>query len=76
MAGLGLVILPSFLVAGAVAAGELEPPLRDHPLTEAGVHAVSPSERPALRRVRALVEHLARSFGPEPSWEAPFDARP
>lgn len=76
VAGLGLVILPNFLVAGAVTSGELEPVLRDHPLTEGGVYAVSPAGRPTLRRVRALIEHLARTFGRERSWEAAFEAQP
>lgn len=66
--GLGLVILPDFLIAQAVSMGELEPLLADHPLAEAGLYAIPAPGRPKLRRVRALIEHLAKTFGPEPPW--------
>jgi DNA-binding transcriptional LysR family regulator len=68
IAGAGLVILPSFLVAAAVDRGELEPILLDHALRETALYAVAPPGRPQLRRVRELIEHLARAFGPEPNW--------
>lgn len=68
VAGLGLVILPDFLVAQAVAAGKLEIVLATCPLVQAGLHAVPAPGRPKLRRVRALVEHLMQSFGPNPPW--------
>ncbi|CAA9523653.1 MAG: Transcriptional regulator, LysR family [uncultured Sphingomonas sp.] len=64
IAGLGLLILPDFLVAASVKGGRLEPLLPSHPLASAAIYAVSPPGRPILRRVRALVEHLATAFGP------------
>lgn len=68
IAGLGLAILPDFLVGAAVTAGELEPLLAGYPLAQAGLHAIPAPGRPKLRRVRALVDHLAQVFGPEPPW--------
>lgn len=66
--GLGLVILPDFLVRDAVDAGELEILFADRPFAEAGLYAVPVAGRPKLRRVRALSDHLAAAFGPQPPW--------
>jgi DNA-binding transcriptional LysR family regulator len=67
--GLGVCILPSFIAAPAIRSGALEPILRDYPLAEGGVHVVMPPGRATTARVRALVDFLARRFGPEPSWD-------
>jgi DNA-binding transcriptional LysR family regulator len=67
--GLGVCILPSFIAAPAIQSGALEPILRDYPLGEGGVHVVMPPGRATTARVRALVDFLARRFGPEPSWD-------
>lgn len=68
IAGLGLVILPDFIVAKAVEAGDLEPVFVERPLAEAGLYAVPAPGRPKLRRVRALIDHLSSVFGPQPPW--------
>lgn len=68
-AGLGVVILPTFIAAPAIAAGQLEVLLPDYPLAESGLHVVMPPGRAATARVRALVDFLARRFGPEPAWD-------
>lgn len=68
-AGLGLVILPSFIASPAIERGELVAVLTDFPLEEGGLYAVMPPGRAATARVRALVDHLAARFGPEPSWD-------
>lgn len=68
-AGLGICVLPSFIAAPALEAGEIEPLLRDFPLEEGGLHLVMPPGRATTARVRALVEFLAARFGPEPSWD-------
>lgn len=68
-AGLGLVILPSFIAAPAIEDGSLEVVLADFPLEEGSLYAVMPPGRAATARVRALVEHLTVRFGPEPSWD-------
>lgn len=69
VAGLGICILPSFIASPAIASGEVEVLLRDHPLEESGLYAVMPPGRAATARVRALVDFLAARFGPEPSWD-------
>lgn len=69
IAGLGIVVMPSFIVSDAIQSGELEVILRDYPLEEIGLHAVMPPGRSTTARVRALVDFLAERFGPEPDWD-------
>lgn len=68
-AGLGIVILPTFIAAPAIEKGALEVLLRDHPLEESGLHVVMPPGRAATARIRALVDFLALRFGPDPLWD-------
>ena len=68
-AGLGIVILPSFIASHAIQAGELEVLLRDFPLEEVGLHLVMPPGRASTARIRALIDFLSQRFGPEPSWD-------
>jgi DNA-binding transcriptional LysR family regulator len=68
-AGLGIVILPSFIASGAIQSGGLEVILRDFPLEEVGLYLVMPPGRAATARMRALIDFLATRFGPEPSWD-------
>jgi len=68
-AGLGLCLLPSFIAAPGIESGRLEPVLRDYELAHGALHAVMPPGRAATARVRALVDFLAKRFGPEPSWD-------
>lgn len=68
-AGLGLVILPSFIASPAIEDGTLRVIMPGFPLEEVGLHALMPPGRAATARVRALVDHLAARFGPEPSWD-------
>lgn len=68
-AGLGVVILPTFIASGAINSGKLEVILPEYPLPESGLHVVMPPGRATTARVRALVEFLAERFGPEPDWD-------
>jgi DNA-binding transcriptional LysR family regulator len=68
-AGLGIVILPSFIASGAIKSGDLEVLLRDFPLEQVGLHLVMPPGRAATARIRALIDFLSQRFGPEPSWD-------
>jgi DNA-binding transcriptional LysR family regulator len=73
-AGLGICMLPSFIAAPAIEAGQLEVLLRDFPLEEGALHAVMPPGRATTARVRALVDFLGSRFGPEPSWDPCWEA--
>jgi DNA-binding transcriptional LysR family regulator len=68
-AGMGVVILPTFIASPAIATGALEILLPDFPIEEGGLHAVMPAGRGTTARLRALVDFLASRFGPEPSWD-------
>ena len=68
-AGLGIVVLPTFIASPAIRAGKLEPILTDYPLEDSGLHVVMPPGRATTARVRALVDFLAARFGPEPDWD-------
>lgn len=74
-AGMGLVVLPSFIAAPAIGDGSLRALLPDHAMEEAGLYALMPPGRAATARVRALVDALAARFGPEPSWDPCWGAR-
>lgn len=69
IAGLGIVILPTFIASPAIGSGKLEVILRDHPLEDSGLHLVMPPGRAATARMRALIDFLAARFGPEPDWD-------
>ena len=75
VAGLGVVILPTFIASSAIASGELEVLLSDYPLEESGLYAVMPPGRATTARVRALVDFLADRFGPEPDWDPCWEGR-
>lgn len=68
-AGLGLVVLPSFIAAPTIESGALVTLLPDYPLEETGLYALMPPGRATTARVRALVDFLVARFGPEPSWD-------
>lgn len=68
-AGLGVVILPTFIASEAIRDERLEVLLEEYPLEESGLHVVMPPGRATTARVRALVDFLARRFGPEPEWD-------
>ena len=72
IAGLGIVILPTFIVADALADGRLVRVLPDHLLDEAAVHAIYPHNRHLSAKVRAFVSLLVDRFTPDPPWDRPI----
>ena len=70
IAGLGLALLPTFILSGAVADGQLlvlelgaeaETDLIYAPVTEGRHHSA---------KVRTLINHLQAAFGDPPYWKA------
>jgi DNA-binding transcriptional LysR family regulator len=57
--GLGVALLPEFVCAPAIAAGELEVVLPEWSVPQGIMHFVYPSRRGMLPGVRALVDFLA-----------------
>ena len=80
IAGAGIVLLPTFIVHEAVRRGQLEIVLADRMREPLGMYAVHSSSRNAPARLRAFIDFLVASFGPEPFWDrgivATADARP
>ena len=69
IAGAGIVLLPTFYVGEELRAGTLKPILCKFKPQEIAIHAVYPERRNLMPKVRAFVDHLAATFGPEPPWE-------
>ena len=67
--GLGLALLPSFIVGRSLHRGELVRVLEPYTSWEAGVYAVYPHSRHLSTKVRAFVDHLVDAFSPEAPWE-------
>jgi DNA-binding transcriptional LysR family regulator len=72
--GLGIVVLPQFMVAADVAEGRLELAVEGHRRAEIGIYAVFASKRNLPARTKALLDHLSRDFS-APEWKAPPQRR-
>jgi DNA-binding transcriptional LysR family regulator len=69
IAGLGLVVLPRFIVAGALARGELIDALPTmRPLADT-IYAIYPHTRHVARKLRTVIDHLVSALAGEPPWE-------
>jgi len=66
LAGLGIADLPDFIVADAIASGEVEVILKDWKQTEGAVHLVMPPGGPRPARVEVLADFLAKHFAKKP----------
>jgi len=70
LAGLGVGVLPTYIVGDALQQGRLVPLLRQFQvLPESGIYLVYLPNRSLPSRVRALIDFLTAWFGPVPSWE-------
>jgi DNA-binding transcriptional LysR family regulator len=63
LAGLGIALLPNFLVADHVAKQEMAVVMPDYPMPEAGVYVVRPPGGSAPCTVRVLIDLLVERFG-------------
>jgi DNA-binding transcriptional LysR family regulator len=68
IAGLGVSVLPRFLLCDALRSGALIEVLADFAPVPDVIRAVYPRTRHLPRRVRALIDHLAEAFA-DPPWE-------
>ena len=69
LSGVGIVLLPTFYIGEQLRAGELKPILCKFAPPALAVYAVYPERRNLTPKVRAFVDFLATTFGPEPPWE-------
>ena len=75
LAGLGLAVLPFFMVAADVASGRAELVLDGQRSAGIGIYAVVASVRGLPLRVRALIEHLQKHFA-RANWRETHTAAP
>lgn len=68
LAGMGIVALPTFVLAEAVRSGSLMPLLTAFPIIEQALFAVRPPGPPPAK-TRAFIDALSARFGPEPYWD-------
>ncbi len=69
IAGLGLTLLPRFIVADALRDGRLINATPNDEPTADTIYAMYPQQRYHPRKVRAVIDHLAASFAQTPAWE-------
>lgn len=67
--GLGVGLLPRFLVQEDIECGTLTPLLEDYPPKGYTIFAVFPPGRMQSTKVRMLVEHLDQYLGDKPYWQ-------
>lgn len=70
--GMGLVLMPAFLVMSYLQSGALVPVLRNYGLASADIHAVYPHNRHLSAKVRVFVDFLVDAFSRRQDWEAPL----
>jgi LysR substrate binding domain len=69
VAGLGIIVLPTFIVNDAVATGALEVLLAGYEVVSPSILAVWPPSRHLSGKVRAFVDLLAKRFAKTPYWD-------
>ncbi|WP_455207263.1 LysR family transcriptional regulator [Kaarinaea lacus] len=69
IAGLGVIMEPTFIVYDAINKGLLSPLLTDYQWPAIDAYAIYPQTRHLSQRVRALVDFLAQRFAGTPYWD-------
>jgi DNA-binding transcriptional LysR family regulator len=69
MRGLGLALLPTFIIGEALQAGRLRSVLAEYIPLERHIYAVYLANRHVSAKVRAFIDYLLERFGPEPYWD-------
>lgn len=67
--GLGICVVPTFLVADVLESGALEPILPDYALPQADIYVVRPPGPYVPGKVRVLIDTLVERFGGDPVWD-------
>lgn len=69
LAGQGIILSPSFIVAPDLRAGRLVALMPDYATPPTAVYAVYPATRHPAVKLRAFVDFLAGKFAPIPPWD-------
>jgi len=69
LSGLGIALLPGFIVGADIRDGSLRQVLADYCPPPISIHAVFPSRRFLSARVRSFIDFLAGFYGDPPDWD-------
>ena len=69
LGGLGVALLPTFIIGGDVQAGRLQAVLSDYVPSETHIYAVYLPNRHVPANVRAFIDFLRERFSPRPYWD-------
>jgi DNA-binding transcriptional LysR family regulator len=69
LSGLGLVIMPTYMVGQDICKGRLQPVLTEYVPAPLQIHAVYPHRKHLSAKVRTFVDFLHERFHPKPYWE-------
>jgi len=69
LSGVGVALLPTFLIGGDLHRGALQAALTEYTPSERSVYAVYLPNRHLSPKVRALVNFLLERYGPVPDWD-------
>jgi len=67
--GLGIALLPTFIVGPDLQNGTLQIVLPEYVPSELSIHALYPPTRHLAAKVRTFIDVLAAHFGPRPYWD-------
>lgn len=69
IAGLGIALLPTFIVGNDLREGRLVQVLQDYCPDDITIHAVFPSRRYLSAKVRTFIDYLSQCYGDSPAWD-------
>lgn len=70
LGGHGIAFLPTWLIADALASGQLERVLASELVDTAPIHAIWPATRTLAPKIRSVIDELVDRFSPPP-WDRP-----
>ena len=70
VAGLGITLLPTFIVGPDLQAGRLQQVLSEYCPPEIAIYALFPSRKYLSAKVRSFIEFLTENFGDKPEWDS------
>ncbi len=69
VAGLGITLLPTFIVGEDLQSGRLQQVLEDYSPPEISINAVFPSRKFMSAKVRSFIDFLSSHYSDEPYWD-------
>ena len=68
--GMGLAVLPSYMVGAELQSGELQQVMKAYPLAAMNIQAVYPHRKFLSAKVRTFLDFLSARLQPKPYWDA------